>query len=105
MNRSFNNVMKFLQTHSRDITSYHNKHNVIVNGNCLYQNIEIGIYEASYGLHSCYKVDIVWEEDESQVNYKEIGLHGSYSSDYQTFKKSGNDLTFKDGNNNITILG
>ena len=106
MNDSFKSVMAFIEAHWKDDRiSYYDKHNVVVNNTMLFKSIDIHIYEASYGLHSCYKVDIIWEDDDSHDEYHSLGLHGTYSSDYQDFVFVNNSLSFEDGDNKITILG
>ena len=52
-----------------------------------------------------YSVNIVWEDDDTQPDYKSLGLHGKYSSSFQdfSFDKKLNTLSFKDGIRVITI--
>lgn len=82
--------------------SYFGKCNVIA-GTLLYQNVSVSIsYNIEFGE---YKVAILWEEDTSQPYYKSIGLYGSYSSNYQSFKfdEESNALTFIDDPYSISI--
>ena len=62
--------------------SFHGNCNVVVD-NLLYSNIYVAVYyQAAY---MDFKVEILWEQDPSQPDYKQIGLHGSYSSNFQCF--------------------
>ena len=49
-------------------------------------------------------VDIVWEDDTNQCDYSTLGLHGRYNSNFQEFSCSNGTLTWKDGENTISIL-
>ena len=82
--------------------NFHGKCNVTVD-NHLYRDVFVSTYyQVPY---MDYKVEIVWEDDPSQPDYKELGLHGSSSSNFQdfVFTETGNSLSFTDGNHNISI--
>lgn len=82
--------------------NFHDKCNVTVD-NHLYRDVFVSTYyQVPY---MDYKVEIVWEDDPSQPDYKELGLHGSYSSNFQdfVFNETGNFLSFTDGDHNISI--
>lgn len=82
--------------------NFHGNCNVVVD-NLLYSNIYVAVYyQAAY---MDFKVEILWEQDDSQPDYKQIGLHGSYSSNFQcfNFNETTNTLSFKDSNHNISI--
>lgn len=81
---------------------YFGKCNVSVD-DMLYRNISVTIsYQV---LYMDFKVDILWEQDDSQPDYKDIGLHGYYSSNFQSFSfnKAANSLSFNDGSYRIVI--
>lgn len=75
---------------------------VSVNGNnYIYENVYVRIdYHVAY---MQMEVHILWEEDDSQPNYKEIGLFGSYNTNYQEFEFSNNRLQWQDNNCKIMI--
>lgn len=84
----------------RDV--FHGQCNVVVD-NYLYSNVYVSsYYQIEY---MDYKIEIIWEDDKSQPDYKEIGLRGSYSSNFQMFNfdKETNTLSFEDGSHKIAI--
>ena len=85
--------------------SFTSKMNVIVqnnNSNYVYKDIFTSIYYvASYGQ---FNVEIVWEDDKEQVDYKSLQLHGTYNTNFQTdMTYSNQTLSFNDGENKITL--
>lgn len=52
-----------------------------------------------------YKVEILWEYDKKQKDYKSLDLHGYYNTNFQKFSYRDGNLCFMDGSNEITILG
>lgn len=81
---------------------YFGKSNVSVD-DMLYKNISVSVtYQVGY---MDYKVEIFWEQDDSQPDYKDIGLHGKYSSNFQifSFNEAVNALSFYDGSHEIVI--
>ena len=51
-----------------------------------------------------YKVELIWEDDTSQPNYEDIGLHEEYSTNWQEFSFSGGRLSFTDGDNQVSVF-
>lgn len=79
----------------RDVSVIHNSTEYI------YKNIYVKIYyDASYAQ---MKVEILWEDDTSQPEYKTIGLHGIYNTNFQEFTYLNGILKWNDNNNIITI--
>ena len=71
--------------------------------NLLYRNIDVAVaYQVPY---MDFRVDILWEQDASQKNYKDVGLHGYYSSNFQSFSfdETANSLSFNDGIHRIVV--
>ena len=76
---------------------------IVEHGNDTYQysNIYLKIlYNVSY---MQMDVDIVWEDDTTQVDYKTLGLHGSYNTNFQEFSFSNGFLQWFDGDKKIMI--
>lgn len=100
-NKSFNAVRKFALYQCKQ-DSFHGNCDVSVD-NFLYNNIYVAVYyQVSY---EDFRVEITWEDDNSQPDYKKIGLHGYYSSNFQyfSFNDTTNTLSFKDGDHNISV--
>lgn len=71
--------------------------------NMLYRNIDVSVsYQVAY---MDFKVDIFWEQDTSQPDYKGVGLHGYYSSNFQSFSfdEATNTLCFNDDIHRISV--
>lgn len=104
INSSFHNVQKFLDFLDERPSCSLKKVNVLVhNGRQhLYRNINMSI-TFQPGPED-YKIDLIWEDDDSQPEYKSLGLHGYYSTNFQKFTFSNGILTFTDGANHITIM-
>ena len=49
-------------------------------------------------------VELIWEDDLQQPDYHEMGLHGKYSTKYQTFRYDKGNLMWEDGPNSITVM-
>ena len=49
-------------------------------------------------------LSVIWEDDSNQVPYKQLGLHGSYNTTFQSFEFSNDTLRWIDGNNEILII-
>ncbi len=67
----------------------------------IYKNIYVKIYYNT--AYAQMNLDIIWEDDESQPEYKTIGLHGTYNTNFQEFTYSDGVLNWKDNNNVIAI--
>ena len=66
-----------------------------------YKSVPISIsYNYNYG---DYQVSIEWEADSDAQDYKRLGLHGCYSTNFQFFDFSSNSLAFTDGALQISI--
>lgn len=50
-------------------------------------------------------MEILWEYDKKQKDYKSLDLHGYYNTNFQKFSYRDGNLCFMDGSNEITILG
>lgn len=71
--------------------------------NLLYRNIDVDVsYQVPF---EDFRVTILWEQDTSKKNYKDIGLHGYYSSNFQSFyfDVTANSLSFNDGIHRIVV--
>lgn len=67
-----------------------------------YNNVLVSIY---YNIeYMQMDVYVIWEDDEEQISYKELNLHGTYNTNFQDFTFQNNSLTWKDGNNTISIV-
>lgn len=101
---SFNNVKAFVEAQKGVADHFRGTFDVLVasfSEEYLYHNVEIQtFYDIPY---MEYKVQIIWEDDEAQIDYKDLGLHGYYSTNFQLFLPNGNTLEFYDGTNKITI--
>ena len=49
-------------------------------------------------------IDVVWEDDSSQPDYRTLGLHGRYNSHFQEFQYDDGYLRWNDGTASISIL-
>ena len=67
----------------------------------LYKNVYVSINYSVVGMKMV--VQILWEDDEQQVSYKKLNLHGMYNTRDQDFSFCNNSLVWKDGNNIISI--
>lgn len=104
--KSLDNVLSFVKLQNGGvINGFHDTFDVLVVSNSkryLYKNIEI--YTSYIYAYMAWEVKIIWEDDENQTPYKDLGLHGSYSTNYQFFFLKGNTLIFYDGEKEITIF-
>ena len=79
--------------------------NVLVqnsNHRYLYSNIYVGVsYNISY---MQMDVNVIWGDDSKQPAYSKLGLHGKYNSNFYEFSCSDGTLTWKDGNNTISVF-
>ena len=81
---------------------FYGKCNVVVD-DMLYRNIDVSVsYQVGY---MDFRVVILWEQDTSQSDYKKIGLHGYYSSNFQSFSfdEATNTLSFNDDTHRISV--
>ena len=66
-----------------------------------YHNITLRVYyDAGYRQIT---VSVMWEEDSYQPDYKSLGLHGMYNTNFQDFKYSRGCLQWEDGPSSISI--
>lgn len=49
------------------------------------------------------KVEVFWEDDQSQLDYSAINLHGTYNTNFQEFVFSKGVLKWVDNENTIEI--
>jgi len=49
-------------------------------------------------------LSVIWEDDYNQVPYKQLGLHGSYNTTFQSFDFSIDTLRWRDENNEILLI-
>lgn len=66
-----------------------------------YKNIYVKIYYDTSYAQMC--VEVIWEDDTSQPEYKTLGLHGIYNTNFQEFTYSNGILKWNDNNNIIAI--
>ena len=103
--RSFSSVRSFAEASGGSPDSFYRRVDVMVchgQEKYLYQEIYMSIsYQYKY---MDYKVDLVWEDDATQPDYEDIGLHGGYSTNFQEFSFSGDELSFTDGGNQVSIF-
>ena len=100
---SMHEIHRFMEECGHVSDTFYMKLDVVVSGDkkYLYENVTVNIsHEFGYGQ---YKVAIMWEEDKSQVPYKQLGLHGYYGTNFQEFS-FGSSLNFHDGDKSISIL-
>lgn len=103
--KSFDNVYLFVGLHNGTANSFRGTFNVQVVSHSeeyLYHNVEI--YTSYDYANMAYKVSIIWEDDLTQKDYKDLGLHSYYSTNFQLFLLKGNTLVFDDGEKEITIF-
>lgn len=67
---------------------------VFGDNNYIYKNVYVAIYYDISRMQM--KVEIIWEEDESQPYYKNIGLFGSYDTEHQEFIFTNHQLQWQD---------
>ncbi|MCI7472533.1 MAG: hypothetical protein MSB10_02505 [Clostridiales bacterium] len=105
--RSFRSVRSFAEACGGSPDSFYQKVDALVHCNdndreYLYRGIDINIsYHFGY---MDYQVELIWEDDSSQPDYKSIGLHGKYSTNWQEFSVCEDKLSFMDGSNRISIF-
>lgn len=102
-NPSFKNVRKFIEAWGSTSDTFCVTTDVYVTKNKQtydYNDITVQI-NYHYGTED-YEVLIYWEEDEDADNYKKLGLHGTYSTNFQKFTFS-DALKFTDGKCKVTV--
>ena len=67
----------------------------------MYRDIYIRV-TYNYG-YMQFDLDVLWEDDNTQIYYKELGLHGTYNTNYQSFSYSNNLLKWTDNENTIYL--
>ena len=66
-----------------------------------YSNISVFV---SYNIpYMQMDVSVIWEDDDTQIDYKTLGLHGVYNTNFQNFVYENGDLIWYDGNKKIVI--
>ena len=100
---SFRNIRKFAEAANGTPDNFCKIFDVIVISDTpyLYRNITMTIHY-DYG-YMDYQVELFWEEDADQVDYRHLGLHGQYSTNFQSFTFSNRTLSFHDGHNTVSI--
>ena len=103
--KSFSNVRSFAGASGGSPDNFYRRVNVTVHHGqeeYLYRGIYMSIgYQYNY---MDYKVELIWEDDTSQPNYEDIGLHGEYSTNWQEFSFSGGRLSFTDDDNQVSVF-
>ena len=105
-NASFSAARDFAMSHANE-DYFNEKCTVYVNQNgenIIYNHITVTIsYQTAY---EDFRVTLVWEEDEEQISYKDIGLHGYYSTNFNlfVFNELSETLSFNDEDKTITII-
>ena len=67
----------------------------------LYNDISVRVsYNAGYMQLDLF---VIWEDDSKQVPYKQLDLHGSYNTTFQSFEFFNGTLRWIDGNNVILL--
>lgn len=102
---SFASVRSYAEASGGSPDNFYKKANVLVQANgtdYLYSNIDVQI-AYNYG-YMDYQLSLVWEDDKSQISYTSLGLHGTYSSNFQMFSFTGDALSFVDGQNSIKVF-
>ena len=83
---------------------YHGHVNATVENNgriYLYRDIYASV---SYNIgYMQMDLSLDWDDDSNQINYKKLGLHVGYNSNFQEFSVDGNNLLWEDGKNRITV--
>ena len=81
--KSFSSVRSFAGASGGSPDNFYRRVNVTVRHGqeeYLYRGIYMSIgYQYNY---MDYKVELIWEDDTSQPNYEDIGLHGEYSTNW-----------------------
>lgn len=97
---SFRNVKNVIG----DVQPYDGINDVLVFcDNNVYKYSNISVY-ISYDIrYEQMNISILWEDDNTQKNYKTLGLHGVYNTNFQNFVYENGDLIWHDGNNKIVI--
>jgi len=102
--QSFRNVKDFVEKLGGCADSFQGVFDVMVETDTPYLYRDVIVHTSyNYG-YMDYQIDIIWEDDKNQVSYKDINLHGTYSSNFQLFLHTNKNLSFLDGNCKITIL-
>ena len=83
---------------------FHGKVDVVVSGReytYIYKQIYVSVY---YNVpYMQMNVEISWEDDSSQPDYKILNLHVGYNSNFQQFSHKNGYLIWEDGSNRISI--
>ena len=67
----------------------------------IYSNIDIRVtYNCGY---MQLNLDVLWENDTTQISYKELGLHGTYNTNFQSFSYLNDLLKWTDNENTIYL--
>lgn len=86
-------------------SSFSGKRNVLVSvgeRTFLYKDVFVS---ATYNIaYMQMDIDVVWEDDSSQPDYRTLGLHGRYNSHFQEFQYDDGYLRWNDGTASISIL-
>lgn len=76
---------------------------IVFSNNNVYKYSNISVY-ISYNIrYEQMDISILWEDDYTQINYKTLGLHGVYNTNFQNFVYENGDLIWYDGNNKIVL--
>lgn len=86
-------------------SSFSGKRNVLVSmgeRTFLYKDVFVS---ATYNIaYMQMDIDVVWEDDSSQPDYRTLGLHVRYNSHFQEFQYDDGYLRWNDGTASISIL-
>ena len=86
-------------------SSFSGKRNVLVSmgeRTFLYKDVFVS---ATYNIaYMQMDIDVVWEDDSSQPDYRTLGLLGRYNSHFQEFQYDDGYLRWNDGTASISIL-
>lgn len=84
--------------------SFYGKLNVTVSndeGTYLYEDVYV---VANYNIgYMQMEISIMWEDDPSQPDYTDFGLHKGYNSNFQDFEYRDGYLSWEDGDNKISL--
>ena len=102
--KSFRAVREFAEAAGGSADSFYKKVTVTVQADreYIYRDIDMSI-SYNYG-YMDYQVKPIWEDDEAGEDYRSLGLHGQYSSNFQLFSFLGGALRFEDGDNTIRVF-
>lgn len=67
----------------------------------IYKNVYVNVY---YNVgYMQMNIDIGWEDDDRQPDYRSLNLHVGYNTNFQVFSYQDDYLSWDDGDNRISI--